>query len=121
MISWTRMCPDGTIAVMNTRLYARRAAGTATALAVLYTALGFLALPAVLKSQAASQAADKLHRKLTIAKVSFNPFTLALSADGIALMEPDGKEVFFGTEHLAVDLSWQSLWRLAPVVQELRV
>lgn len=115
------MCPDGTIAGMNTRLYARRAAGTVTALAVLYTAFGFLALPAIVKSQAASQAADKLHRKLTIAKVSFNPYTLALAADGIALMEPDGKDVFFGTEHLAVDLSWQSLWRLAPVIQELRV
>jgi len=106
---------------MNTRLFARRAAGTALSLAVLYTALGFLALPAIVKSQAASQAAAKLHRKLSIAKVAFNPFTLALSAEGIALMEPSGKEVFFGSERMAVDLSWQSLWRLAPVIEQLRV
>lgn len=106
---------------MNTRLYARRAAGTAISLAVLYTALGFLAVPAVLSSQAQSLASDKLHRKLSIARVDFNPFTLALNIDGLKLMEPQGSEVFVSTERLAVNLSWQSLWRLAPVIEQLRV
>ncbi|UUZ54494.1 AsmA family protein [Massilia sp. H-1] len=88
---------------------------------MLYTALGFLAVPAVLTSQAQSLASDKLHRKLSIAKVDFNPFTLALSIDGLKLMEPQGSEVFVSTERLAVNLSWQSLWRLAPVIEQLRV
>ncbi len=106
---------------MNIRLFARRAAGSAACLVALYSALGFFALPALIQHQAQSLASEQLHRKLSIANVEFNPFTLALAVEGVKLMEPAGTEVFFSTDRLALDLSAESLWRLAPIVQQLRI
>ncbi len=95
--------------------------GTVAGLLLAYTGIGFLAVPAIVKSQAAKQASEKLHRQLSIEDVSFNPFTLAASVQGLRMMEPDGGAVFASFDRLGVDLSWQSVTRLAPVVQEVRL
>lgn len=95
--------------------------GTVAGLLLAYTGIGFLAVPALVKSQAAQLAAEKLHRQLSIEEVTFNPFTLSASVRGLKMMEPDGSTVFASFERLAADLSWQSVARLAPVVQEVRL
>jgi len=95
--------------------------GTLAGLLLAYTGIGFLAVPAIVKSQAAKQASEKLHRQLSIEEVSFNPFTLAASVHGLKMMEPDGSTVFASFDRLGVDLAWQSVTRLAPVVQEARL
>jgi uncharacterized protein involved in outer membrane biogenesis len=95
--------------------------GTLAGLLLAYTGIGFLAVPAIVKSQSAKQASEKLHRQLSIDEVSFNPFTLTASVQGLKMMEPDGGTVFASFDRLGVDLSWQSLQRLAPVVQEVRL
>jgi hypothetical protein len=87
----------------------------------LYAGIGFLALPAIVKSQAQQLAADKLHRQLTIDKVTFNPFTLAMEIRGFKLMEPQGGAVFASFDALALDLAGESVWRMAPVVQQVRL
>jgi hypothetical protein len=56
--------------------------GTLAGLLLAYTGIGFLAVPAIVKSQATKQASEKLHRQLSIEEVSFNPFTLAASVQG---------------------------------------
>jgi uncharacterized protein involved in outer membrane biogenesis len=95
--------------------------GVLAGLALAYTGIGFLAVPAIVKSQAEKLSAEKLHRPLTLGKVEFNPFTLSASVLDFQMMEPDGKAVFARFERLGVDLSWQSLTKLAPVVQEIRL
>ncbi|XLZ70507.1 DUF748 domain-containing protein [Massilia sp. SR12] len=95
--------------------------GTVAGLLLAYTGIGFLAVPALVKSQAAQLAADKLHRQLSIEEVTFNPFTLSASVRGLKMMEPDGSTIFASFDRLGVDLSWQSVARLAPVVQEVRL
>jgi hypothetical protein len=95
--------------------------GTLAGLLVAYAGIGFLAVPAIVKSQAARQAAEKLHRQLSIDEVSFNPFTLSASVQGLKMLEPDGRTVFASFERLGADLSWQSVAHLAPVVQEVRL
>ncbi|KQW87480.1 hypothetical protein ASC94_29360 [Massilia sp. Root418] len=87
----------------------------------LYAGIGFLALPAIVKSQAQQLAADKLHRQLTIEEVKFNPFTLAMEIRGFKLMEPQGGAVFASFDALALDLAGESVWRMAPVVQQVRL
>jgi len=106
---------------MNTRLYLRRTGAAAAALAALYTAFGFLAVPALIKSQAERLAADKLQRQLSVGQVGFNPFTLELSVDDVKLLERQGGAVFASAARLDLNLSVQSLWRLAPVVQHLHL
>ncbi|SFG93179.1 protein of unknown function [Duganella sp. CF458] len=95
--------------------------GTLAGLLLAYTGIGFLAVPAIVKSQAAKQASEKLHRQLSIEEVSFNPFTLAASVRGLKMMEQDGSTVFASFDRLGADLSWQSVRRMAPVVQEVRL
>lgn len=95
--------------------------GTVAGLLLAYTGIGFLAVPAIMKSQATQLASAKLHRQLSIEEVAFNPFTLSASVRGVKMMEPDGSTVFASFERLAADLSWQSVARLAPVVQEVRL
>lgn len=95
--------------------------GTLAGLLLAYTGIGFLAVPAIVKSQAAKQASEKLHRQLSIEEVSFNPFTLAASIRGLKMMEPDGSTVFASFDRLGADVSWQSVTRMAPVVQEVRL
>jgi uncharacterized protein involved in outer membrane biogenesis len=95
--------------------------GVLAGLALAYTGFGFLAVPAIIKSQAAQFAADKLHRQLTIDKAEFNPFTLHATVHGLKLMEPDGASAFASFERLSLDIAWQSVVKMAPVVQEVRL
>ncbi|MES2017498.1 MAG: DUF748 domain-containing protein [Pseudomonadota bacterium] len=106
---------------MNLRPTLRRAAIASTSLLLLYTAFGFLAVPAILKSQSEQLASAKLHRQLSFGKVAFNPFTLDLVIEGLSLKEPKGDAVFVSAQRIEANLSAQSLWKLAPIVQQLRV
>jgi len=95
--------------------------GVLAGLVLAYTGIGFLAVPAIVKSQAEKLSAEKLHRPLTLGKVEFNPFTLRATILDFKMMEPEGNAVFASFERLGVDVSWQSLTKLAPVVQEIRL
>jgi len=99
----------------------RRSLITLVILFLLYCLLGFLALPALLKSQAARVSQEQLQRELRIEKVAFNPFTLLLKIDGLQWMEAGSQEQFAAFDNLTVNLSGASLWRLAPVVQEVHL
>ncbi|MCA1326842.1 DUF748 domain-containing protein [Herbaspirillum sp. alder98] len=91
-------------------------------LALLVLALvSWLALPSYVKKIASAQTEEKIGRKLTIGDVSFNPFRLALTAADITLFEADGKTPFFTAQSLLVNASSASLFRLAPVLDELRL
>ncbi|WP_151638299.1 DUF748 domain-containing protein [Noviherbaspirillum aerium] len=90
-------------------------------LLTLYTVAGFLLLPLVIKSRAEAIFAEKFKRHASIEKVRFNPFTLKLNAHGFRLYETDGKNLFADIETLVLDLSSESLFRMAPVIQELNI
>jgi uncharacterized protein involved in outer membrane biogenesis len=95
-------------------------AGAATAL-LLFTVSGYFVLPFVISSQAESLVKEKFQRKLTIGGITLNPFALTLALRDVRLLDAEGKTVFAALEALHVNLAYESLWRLAPVVQELRL
>ena len=78
-------------------------------------------LPGIVKSQAERIGAEKLHRQLSIERIDISPYTLTLNIHGVKLLEPDGKSVFAALDDLKVNAELQSLFRLAPVVQEVRL
>ncbi|KAF1037467.1 MAG: hypothetical protein GAK35_03920 [Herbaspirillum frisingense] len=84
-------------------------------------ALGWLALPSLVKKTAIEQTQEKIGRKLDIGDVTFNPFRLALTASDITLYEADGKTPFFSAKSLLVNASSFSLLRLAPVLDEIKL
>lgn len=88
---------------------------------VVYALFGFAVLPAIVKSQLESRAAAQLHRTLTVGAVDVNPFALKISVRELKLKERDSDAVFASFDALTANVSAQSLFRLAPVVQQLQL
>jgi Domain of Unknown Function (DUF748) len=91
----------------------------AAALLVLFTLVGFFAVPPILKSVLATQLTEALHREVTIKEVRFNPYALSATVRGLAVKEPKGSETFASFEELYVNLEASSLFRWAVVVREV--
>ncbi|MDQ7970504.1 MAG: DUF748 domain-containing protein, partial [Oxalicibacterium faecigallinarum] len=85
---------------------------------ILLGLFGFFALPGILKSQAEQQLTEKLHRQTTIEKIEINPYTMRLTVHGMQMKEPDSDTVFASFDSMLVDLSFKSLFRFAPVVEQ---
>ena len=88
---------------------------------LLFGILGYFVLPGVIVSQAEKQVAEKLHRRLSIQKIDINPYTFLLTVHDLKLMEPDGNTVFASFDTLELQVSPKSLFRLAPIVQHVRL
>ncbi len=82
------------------------------AVVALYAALGFLALPRLVTSLAQDTVRADYGRELAIGEVRFNPFTLTLEVDKLALPDADGGPLL-GFDRLLLDLELNSLWRRA--------
>lgn len=91
------------------------------ALLLFYTVVGFLVLPAVIKSRLEKLAPEQLHRQLTVGAVEVNPYSLRLTMRDVTLRERDSETVFASFDAVTANLSTQSIWRLAPVVQQLQL
>ncbi|MFJ7567341.1 DUF748 domain-containing protein [Herminiimonas sp. NPDC097707] len=99
----------------------RRSAIGVLAFVVLLGLFGYFALPGIIKSQAETLITEKLHRQTTIGKVEVNPYTMQVTIHDMKLMEPEGDVVFASFEKLMVNVSYKSLFRLAPVVQQVQL
>jgi hypothetical protein len=60
----------------------------------------------------------RLHRRVTIGTIRFNPYTLRLSADALHISERGGTGDFAAVGQIRLMASWSSLYRLAPIIQE---
>ncbi|MDN2710443.1 DUF748 domain-containing protein [Janthinobacterium sp. SUN118] len=97
----------------------RWAIGSGCALAA-YSAAGFWLVPQVIKNQLPKFADKELARQASIADVRFNPFTLRLEADKIALQEAAGAPLL-SIGAVAVQLEWKSIVRRAWSLAEIRI
>ena len=88
---------------------------------LLYGLLGYFVLPGIIKSQSEQLIAETLHRHASIGKVEVNPYTLSVTMRDLTVMEPQGEAVFAAFEALTIGLSSESVWRLAPVMREVRL
>lgn len=83
--------------------------------------VGFLVLPPIVKHVAVGQLSELLHRPVAVRSVSINPYTLALTVEGVEVKEREGDALFAGFEKLYVNLQLSSLFRLGPVVREIQL
>lgn len=96
---------------------------TACAAAVgmaLYGAAGYWGVPWGIRTVLEKVVSAKLERPVSLAGVSFNPWSWTLDLKGLSIPET-GSEPLLSLDHLVVDLSSSSLLRLAPVVDEVTV
>ncbi|HQR52880.1 MAG TPA: DUF748 domain-containing protein [Burkholderiales bacterium] len=78
------------------------AGGAVLAAVVLFAAIGFLAVPPLLRSQLEKLSQEKLQRTLTIGEIKVNPFDLKLEMRDVALKDKDGSPLA-SFERLLVD------------------
>lgn len=87
---------------------------------VVFGVLGFFAAPPLLKSILQKQLSQQLHREVSIEKIDINPFGLSANIGGFSIKADGGKEVA-GFDELFVNLSTASIFKLAAVVDEVRL
>ncbi|MDE2308377.1 MAG: DUF748 domain-containing protein [Xanthomonadaceae bacterium] len=97
----------------------RRALLVLGILLAVFGLLGFFAAPPLLKSQLQSRLGTLLGRPVTIGAVHFDPYTLRLDLDRLHIGAPDGHAAFVDVDRLTINASWTSLFRRAPVLDEL--
>ncbi|OXI43729.1 DUF748 domain-containing protein [Burkholderia aenigmatica] len=88
---------------------------------VLFGLLGFFAAPPLIRHIAEQQLSKQLDRPATIQRIALNPYTLNLEADSIHLGDKGGQGDFIDIAKLVVRPSWSSLFRGAPIVNEVRL
>ncbi|TAK41691.1 MAG: DUF748 domain-containing protein [Betaproteobacteria bacterium] len=86
-----------------------------------FAAIGFLVVPPIAKSNLEEALSAALHRKVTVEKVSVNPFVPSATLRGFLVRERQGDAPFASFDELHVNVAWTSIFRLAPVVDEIRL
>ncbi|WP_374681910.1 DUF748 domain-containing protein [Accumulibacter sp.] len=114
--------PENTDPATANASTALRKYGLRAALALLvFSVLGFLVLPLVVKAVLVEQLAQVLQRPVAVDGVRINPYTLSLQVSGLAIQEKGGGEVVAGFDRLDLNAEWSSLWHGGPVISELNL
>ncbi|WP_243039834.1 DUF748 domain-containing protein [Dyella sedimenti] len=86
---------------------------------VVFGLLGFLAAPSIIRGQIEKRASAALARPVTLGAVHLNPYTLRLQLDRLHIADRDGKSPFVDIDQAVINTSWSSVFRLAPVLDQL--
>jgi hypothetical protein len=81
----------------------RRILALAVGLVIVFTGVGFLVLPPIVKAQMEKRLSAELGRTVTVGKVRINPYQLSASFEDFAIREADGKSPFLGWRRLYVN------------------
>lgn len=99
----------------------RRSLLIAAIVLLVFGLLGFFAAPPILRGQIEKRASTALSRPVTLQAVHFNPFTLRLELDHLHVGGRDGGTPFVDVDTAVINASWTSLFRMAPVLDALRL
>jgi len=121
--NWRALMDNGSLAqfgcYLRTRwINPRRIRFWLLVLIIVYTLLGFLALPWLVQYVAVNTAREDFGRELRIEAVHTNPYTLTLQIDGVALDDKDDRKLL-AWKQLFVDLSWSSIVNRAWTLQTI--
>jgi len=88
---------------------------------ILFTLIGFFALPPLLKNLLQDKLSETLHRPVSIQAIAVNPYLLRLTVKGFQIQDRSGKETFAAFDELFIDLESSSLVQRALVIKALRL
>jgi uncharacterized protein involved in outer membrane biogenesis len=88
---------------------------------VVYSLLGFFALPPILKSILIKQLSENLHREVNIEKIQVNPYILSLTVLGLAVKERGSSETFAACGEIFLNLQSLSALKWELILKEIRV
>jgi len=88
---------------------------------MVYTLIGFLVVPPVVKGIVTTQLSENLKRPVHIESTSFNPLKLRLEITGIKVSKLKGDGELLAIDSLDISPGISSIWELAPVISYLRL
>jgi uncharacterized protein involved in outer membrane biogenesis len=117
----TLAAPSGAASRFGTRRLWIRILLALAILALLWSAAWFY-VPPIVASQASAAVEKQLGRRLTLGHVAFNPWTLELTIDDLAIAGAGGSAPpLLEVKRLHADAALVSLLRLAPVIDALEI
>jgi len=78
-------------------------------------------LPVIVRSQLEKRVSSATNRQCSVGGVSINPLNWSAEVRSVSLTEKNSKAVFVSFSSVKLRISPASVWRLAPVVAELKV
>ncbi|WP_374619474.1 DUF748 domain-containing protein [Pandoraea sp.] len=105
----------------NVRRRARKTGLWTVGVIAVFGVVGYFTVPAILKHYAVDKLSAYLERPVSVGDVSFNPYTLRLQLHQVHIGDKTPGQPFVDVGMLRVNASWGSLFRFAPVVDELYV
>jgi len=99
----------------------RRLLSGAVIFLVLFTIVGFFAVPPILKSILTKKLSEKLHREVIIQQIKVNPFVLSVDIKGVTVKNRGGAGQFASFAELYMNLETASVWKRGPVLREIRI
>jgi len=99
----------------------RKIAIWAISIIVTFGVLLGLVAPPLLRGKIASELSKKLHREVSIEQIRINPYAMSLGVRGFLMKERQSQATALSFDELFVNLDMRSLFRIAPVIEELRL
>lgn len=90
------------------------------ALLAAYSLFGFFAVPLIVSHMLTTRAAGALDRPITLTRAAFNPYSLTLRLNGLAVEEKD-RSPFVSLDELRVNVQLRSLFQRALVIREIHL
>ncbi|TAL52994.1 DUF748 domain-containing protein [Pandoraea sp.] len=81
----------------------------------------YFSVPPLMHRVVAQKLGQWLERPVSFGEVSVNPYTLRLDIHNVHIGDRQPGQPFVDIGLLHVDVSWSSLWRFAPVIDELTI
>ncbi|MCT4534830.1 DUF748 domain-containing protein [Halodesulfovibrio sp.] len=94
---------------------------TLISLCLLYITIGFLVIAPVAKWQLEKQLPPLLHRKVSVGEITLNPLTLRVQFKNVIISKKEAAGNLFSIEMLEAQLAGESIYKLAPVVDHIRI
>jgi uncharacterized protein involved in outer membrane biogenesis len=99
----------------------RKIAIWAVSLVVAFGVLLGLVAPPLLRGKIAADLSEKLHREVTIERIRLNPYAMTATVQGFLMKERQSQAAAVSLDELHINLELQSIFRLSPVIKELRL
>jgi hypothetical protein len=92
----------------------------------LFGLVTWLVVPRLVRNTVTAEMSAWLGRPVSVGTVGFNPYTLRLDVDAVHIGERQGPQAqgpqpFVDIGHLHTVVGWSSVFRLSPIVKELRI
>ena len=80
-----------------------------------------LAAPPLIRGKIAAVLSDKLHRQVSIEQIRINPYAMSVTVRGFLMNQRQSSAPAVSFDELYVNLEMRSIFRLAPVLKEIRL